>query len=638
MNNSAKQSQQQADPAETSYRYIFNTLQWVFIDSLIIFAAYSSAYLMRSITAPLRYVPTLTFIILVIIINTLIFLRGGIYRRLWSQTSGHGVITLLQAALWVSAMTFIIDFFVQPRPTPLSVVLMGNFLAFIGFTSTRYRSRLLPSLQRRLELAFNPEAYVERSRVLIVGAGESGQTLAWRMKHRTNMETYKVIGFIDDDPRKMGMYVENTPVLGSQTQISYLVQKYQIDLLIVAIHNIRGDVIRNILAECEKTNAQIKIMTDNISEVLEVDTHKLLRSVEPDDLIGRETIAKHAAVDLSPVTHKRVLITGAAGSIGSEISRQMVAYAPEVLLLLDNNESALHDLHLLIQEHHPDVKVIPILADVTRADMLHAAFDTYYPSLVFHAAAYKHVPMMELYPNEAVRVNIGGTYRLAEIAREYGVERVVLISTDKAVNPTSVMGMSKRICELLIHSLASDNPAKTHFTVVRFGNVLGSRGSVVPLFNRQISQGGPVTITDPRMTRYFMSIPEASNLTIHAAAMTSGDDIFVLRMGERMPIQDLAARMIRLRGLRPDVDIQIKTIGLRPGEKLFEELYSADEKPQETVHPRIFRLADWNMAIDRDEFLIRVNNLLATDLSHYNKPIEMLASITEPKFLMNKEY
>jgi FlaA1/EpsC-like NDP-sugar epimerase len=335
----------------------------------------------------------------------------------------------------------------------------------------------------------------------------------------------------------------------------------------------------------------------------------------------------HEDVDVSAVSHKVVLVTGAAGSIGSELCRQILLYSPVKLILLDNNESGLHDLITELSTEPFVSRLQPFLADITNRKMVSHLFETYRPQIVFHSAAYKHVPMLEYFPDEAVRVNIGGTYQLAELARDYKVERFVLISTDKAVHPSSVMGASKRICELLMHAFSEQGNHKTLFTSVRFGNVLGSRGSVVPTFDRQIDAGGPITVTDPEMTRYFMTIPEAVNLVIHAACLTRGDDLFMLRMGEVVRIVDLAERMIRLRGLVPYKDIAIKNVGLRPGEKLHEELRSDDEEEILTLHPHIVELVRSKNGLQPESFSQRLSQLCHKGLDPGHSPLDQLREI-----------
>jgi FlaA1/EpsC-like NDP-sugar epimerase len=323
---------------------------------------------------------------------------------------------------------------------------------------------------------------------------------------------------------------------------------------------------------------------------------------------------------------KVVLVTGAAGSIGSELSRQIASYDPTRLIILDNNESALHDLTLDLQVAYPQLALIPALVDITILQSITRVFATQAPQIVFHAAAYKHVPLLESHPKEALRVNVMGTRQLAELAQQHQVERFVLISTDKAVNPSSVMGASKRLGELTVHALCQNKACGTLFTVVRFGNVLGSRGSVVPIFTRQIEKGGPITVTHPEMTRYFMSISEAVNLVIHAACLTEGDDIFVLRMGEVVRILDIAERMVRLRGLRPYEDIEIQIVGIRPGEKMHEELHDPAENPVDTIHPYIMRLSRWKTLGATGTFLGKLDHLCHNGL---NQDADIIAELSE---------
>ncbi len=355
--------------------------------------------------------------------------------------------------------------------------------------------------------------------------------------------------------------------------------------------------------------------------------HPLLRNVEPEDLIGRKPITRSKEVDLSAITHKTILITGAAGSIGSELSRQIVDYQPTKVVLLDNNESGLHDLVTEISTLCPGIDLTPVLADITLADVIEDIFQHYRPQIVFHAAAYKHVPMLQYYPREALRVNVTGTLSVAKCAGEYGAERFVLISTDKAVNPSSVMGASKRIGELFLHALSIQGNYQTLFTSVRFGNVLGSRGSVIPTFTRQIESGGPVTVTHPDMTRYFMSIPEAANLIIHAACLTKGDGIYMLKMGEVVRIVELAERMIRMRGLRPYKDIHIQFTGIRPGEKMHEELHDAFELPTETIHPNIVHLKSWTDQFDTQLFLDGLHQVLSNRPTSESEMLKALLRI-----------
>ncbi|MBN2472521.1 MAG: polysaccharide biosynthesis protein [Anaerolineae bacterium] len=572
------------------------------VDALVMLFAYAIAFFARTVVTPRDFINSLGFVWFCIFVMLTAFYVLGLYHRIWRYTSGHEVARIVFGVTAVTAFTLVVDFlfFPEGRPLPLSVIVLGNMLALSGFVGLRYKSRLISGLSWRWEAIWHqkfPESG-SRTRVLIVGAGEAGQNFAWRMKHRWpaamkhEAENFYVIGFADDDPSKRGMYVEGVLVLGGRADIPRLVEQHKIDLIVLAMHNIPGPSFREVLAYCESTKARIRIVPNAYAMMNNTHHAPLLRELMPEDILGRKPIGRYEGIDFAPVTGKVVLVTGAAGSIGSELCRQMLDYGPVALLMLDNNETGLHDMVIELADHSKNgTRLIPVLADVTRREMVEAIFEQYRPQVIFHAAAYKHVPMLELYPHQAVHVNVGGTRNVGDLARQYGAERVVLISTDKAVDPTSVMGASKRLCEYLMHAFArGDNPHGTLFTSVRFGNVLGSRGSVVPMFNKQIDQGGPVTVTDKEMKRFFMTIPEAVNLVIHAACLTEGDDLFMLRMGEEVRILDLAERMIRMRGLRPYEDIPIHFSGVRPGEKLSEELSLEEERSKPTIHPDIVNL------------------------------------------------
>lgn len=565
-------------------------LRGLAFDVLVFMLAYTAAISVRAAVTPWdieRSIAPTIFYALAMIVS--LYLHS-VYQRIWARTSGHGITVILMAVavhtLFVVPPLLMID----PRPLPVSVIIIGNALAFGGFVAWRYQSRLIDGASWRWRAVMRREFPKARTRVLIIGAGESGQALAWRLKHRFPGNLYQVVGFIDDDRDKHDMFVEDSRVLGGRDQILRVAEAHQVDLIVVAMHNISGVSFREILALCEQTSAVIKVVPDLLALVNARSAVAMLRNVQPEDLIGRNIVTRHEDVDLSPLMKKRILITGAAGSIGSELSRQILSYEPTLVVLLDNNESGLHDLITELKTLAPQIEVVAALVDITIEYTLAQVFARHQPQLVFHAAAYKHVPMLEYYPTEALRVNIAGTRNVARMARDHGVERFVLISTDKAVNPSNIMGATKRICELMLQAFSLSEGNGTRYTSVRFGNVLGSRGSVVPTFNRQIDSGGPVTVTHPEMTRYFMSIPEAVNLIMHAACLTAGSEIFILRMGEVVRIVELAERMIRLRGLRPYKDIPIEFTGIRPGEKIHEELYSGAEQPDETLHPNIIQL------------------------------------------------
>jgi FlaA1/EpsC-like NDP-sugar epimerase len=615
-------------PMQRNVQLVKRAVPLALADALILVVSYLAAYSVRLETYHVSLSDRARLFLLgaVILMLTLLYFFGG-YRRIWSRTSGHDVQVIVSAVVLSTIILSIADLFFSPRPFPMSVVLMGNLLAMTGFVAVRYRSRLISGLSWRWRAVWHLQ-FPNLTRVLIVGAGDAGQTTAWRLKHRARGENkFFVVGFVDDDPQKQGLYIENSRVLGTRTDIPALVEKYRVELIIVAIHNIDGPSFREVLSYCEHTHARIKIIPDVFALLNGKNGVQPLRDVRAEDLLGRQTVDRHAAVDMSPITNKVILVTGAAGSIGSELCRQLLSYQPVRLIMLDNNESGLHDLETELKTAQNAAILQPFLADITNRRALVGLFETYHPQVIFHSAAYKHVPILERHPNEAVRVNIGGTQQVAGLARDYGAERFVLISTDKAVHPTSIMGASKRVCELLMHAYSQQGGHNTLFTSVRFGNVLGSRGSVVPTFNRQIEAGGPVTVTDPEMTRYFMTIPEAVNLVLHAACLTKGDDLFMLRMGEVVRILDLAERMIRLRGLIPHEDISIEFTGIRPGEKLHEELHTEAETTLPTPHPYIVELITHQNGWKPVLFSDRLNSLFQMGLDGQQQALPQLLEI-----------
>jgi len=596
------------------WQRIGRILAWVAIDLGIVGFSYLITFSARTITADLDFAQSTVFLLIVFCIVIITNYIWGIYYRLWTQSSGHEVVRIVGAAASSLVVVSLLDTLVfSPRPLPLSVIVFGHSFMLMGMVAVRYRSRLVTGLHWRWRAIWRQE-FPQQTRILIIGAGEAGQTLAWQLKYHwrrlEGSKGHEIVGFVDDDPRKRGLYVEGCRVLGMRQDIPRLVEEHKIDLLLLAIHNISGPVLREILGYCEDTGARIKMVPDAFASLSTTRGAPLLRDVRPEDILGRKPIERHERVDFAPVTGRVVLVTGAAGSIGSEICRQILAYVPSKLLLLDNNESDLYDLLMEMQPNAGQTILVPCLIDVMDQRALDTLFAEYQPQVIFHAAAFKHVPMLELYPYQAIRVNLGGTWNVSERAQRYGAERFVLISTDKAVDPTSVMGASKRLCEILMQALAAQSSSQTLLTSVRFGNVLGSRGSVVPLFNRQIDRGGPVTVTHPEMTRYFMTIPEAANLVIHAACITKGHGLFMLHMGEQIRILDLAERMIRMRGLLPYEDIPIVFTGVRPGEKLHEQLAHDSETISPTVHPHIVCLEDNGAVGSAEDFLKAAHQLL----------------------------
>lgn len=429
---------------------------------------------------------------------------------------------------------------------------------------------------------------MEKKRVLIVGAGLAGKELLGELEKKRK-KYYQVVGFVDDDLKKQGKRVMGVRVMGTIEELSELVGKCQVDEIFIAIPSAQGETIRRVIKECQKERIIFRV----VPRTLEIVEGKVklyqVRQIEISDLLGRAIVQSKQGAFYREFGNKRILVTGAAGSIGSELSRQLIQFKPKRLVGVDWWESGLYELELELEELGGEEKFEPVIANIREGAMVKRIFTKYKPEYVFHAAAYKHVPMMQKYPDEAVANNVFGTEVVARAAYENGVEKFVNISTDKAVNPTSVMGVTKAIAERVV---AKDNErGKTKYISVRFGNVLGSQGSVVPIFKRQIAKGGPVTLTDPAMTRFFMTIPEAVQLVLQASLMGKGGETFILDMGEPVKIIELAEMMIRLSGLVPGEDIEIKIVGKRPGEKMYEELASADEEMKRSANRKIYKVS-----------------------------------------------
>ena len=422
------------------------------------------------------------------------------------------------------------------------------------------------------------------TRLLIIGAGNAGEVLL-REIQRMSVLRYDVVGFIDDDRRKHGVRIHGVPVLASVEQIRTIARKHNIDEIVIAMPSASHKQLRQVIEHCQGTNLRFSTVPDLVAIASGKVRVSQMREVDINDLLGREPVTLDLDLISDFLMGKVVVITGAGGSIGSEMCRQVGHFKPKMLLLIEQAENELFFIERELRDKFPDVVIRASICDIGDKARVESLFGQYRPNVVIHAAAHKHVPLMELNPGEAVKNNVVGTRNVAAAADKFGVERFVMISTDKAVNPTSIMGSSKRFAEMSIQCLNSRS--QTHYITVRFGNVLGSNGSVIPIFNKQIADGGPVTVTHPEMRRYFMTIPEASQLVLQAAVMGRGGEVFVLDMGEPVRILDLARNLITLSGFKPDEDIEITFSGIRPGEKLFEELAMDAEDMQPTRHPKI---------------------------------------------------
>ena len=505
-------------------------------------------------------------------------LESGVYKNVSRYTGVYQGVRVASATALATGVLLIANLGLERlwvRPVPLSVLLVGSVLAYVQLVAVRLYPRVFYERSLR-EVG-------ERERALIVGTGEAGVALA-RQLWRTPDAEMKPVGFVDHtDGRLRGGQIEEMPVLGGIEDIERLVDEQGIDQILIALPEASSEEINRVWRECVKTEAEVKVVP-KLTEFLGRATVQL-RELQIQDLLGRQPVEIDLDTLAEFVNGKRVLVTGAGGSIGSELSRQISRLGPAQLVLLDRDESALHYLNEeLARDGSASAELI--VGDVTNMEKVRVLFTRLQPQLVFHAAAYKHVPLMELHASEAVYNNVGGTLNVARAAGESRTEKFINVSTDKAVNPANIMGATKRLAEMIVRS-AADEYLETLYASVRFGNVLGSRGSVVPTFRRQIEAGGPVTVTHPEMTRYFMTIPEAVSLILQAGAMADSYGTYVLEMGRPVRIVDLATKMIEVMGAK---DIEIKFVGLRPGEKLHEMLSEESERRAATAHSMVFRL------------------------------------------------
>lgn len=482
---------------------------------------------------------------------------------------------------------------------PWGVLLMDATLAFLGILAVRVLTRLYAERMRRQA---PPPSADEPVRTLLIGAGQAGVLVARELENRPDLNLLAV-GFVDDDPGKHGQIIQGLTVLGPSENLHEIARKKGAKQALITIAAAPRKDIRRIALLCEQAGIAAKVVPGLFEIVSGSGSFSAIRDVALEDLLGREPVDLDLDAIAEDLRDRVVLVTGAGGSIGSELCRQIARFGPRQLVLVEQAENALFLIHRELVGSFPDLDLVPRIADVCDADRMHSVFDEHRPEAVFHAAAHKHVPMMEWNPGEAVKNNVIGTRTVADMAHAFRARQFVLISTDKAVNPTSVMGATKRVAEMYVQSLAASSD--TRYVTVRFGNVLGSNGSVIPIFREQLAKGGPITVTHPEMRRYFMTIPEACQLVLQAGSMGAGGEIFVLDMGEPVKIVDLALDLIRLSGLRPYEDIDVVFTGVRPGEKLFEELSTAEENVDKTRHPKIFigrvvpgRLSEISASID----------------------------------------
>ncbi len=557
---------------------------FVLSDTVLVVVSFFLAYLIRFDfeyeSIPKNFVPHISILLgITIILKISVFILFKLYRSLWRYAGVYELVSVfLASAITNGAMFAYIAFVDRLAPRSIFVITGMIDVFFIG------GSRLVYRLYRRLVLG-RVIKVDNLKRVAIFGAGDAGAMIAKEIELHPEMR-YKLVAFLDDSDDKKGRKVNGIPVLGGIEDIEDVVDSKNIDEIIIAIPSAKPAIINNIYERCSKTDCKVKILPSMSQLINETISLQKIKDVDIEDLLGREPIMANLEEIAQYLGGKVVLVTGGGGSIGSELCRQIASYEPRKLLMLDNYENNLYDILNELTKKYPELDLVPIIANVREMNRLDEIFAEYKPNIVFHAAAHKHVPLMESHPEEAIKNNVFGTWNVAHCADKHQAERFVLISTDKAVNPTNVMGATKRIAEMIIQSL--NEKSKTEFVAVRFGNVLGSNGSVIPLFKKQIEQGGPVTVTHPDITRFFMTIPEAVQLVIQAGSMAQGGEIFVLDMGQPVKIMDLARNLIRLSGFEPNEDIDIEITGLRPGEKLYEELLMNEEGLKATKHNKIF--------------------------------------------------
>ncbi len=518
-----------------------------------------------------------TYMIINVVTTLVVFWLFRLYNSLWKFAGAQEFQNMVMAC-FVNAVLLFAGTHLLSLAVPRSYYFMFAFWQVAFTFASRFAYRFLRSLRKR---QINEKL---GNNVMIVGAGEATSLL---LKEILNSDfvhmTVKCL--VDDDSNKQGRYIQGVKVCGKREDIPQLAEKYDIDEIIISMPAVSHKVRSEILAICQETNCKLQTLPGMYQLVNNEVSVSKLRDVEVEDLLGRDPVSVDLDSILGYVRDKTVLVTGGGGSIGSELCRQIAQHKPAHLVILDIYENSVYDIQQELKRTYPDLKLTVLIASVRNTARMEYIFATYKPDIVYHAAAHKHVPLMEDSPHEAIKNNVFGTYKTATAAAKNGVKRFVMISTDKAVNPTNIMGASKRICEMIIQTL--NNRYDTEFVAVRFGNVLGSNGSVIPLFKKQIAAGGPVTVTDPNIIRYFMTIPEAVSLVLQAGAYAKGGEIFVLDMGEPVRIYDLAVNLIKLSGYVPNEDIMITFTGLRPGEKLYEEMLMKEEGMKETANHMI---------------------------------------------------
>lgn len=566
----------------------YRNLVLILIDILIIFSAYFlSSFLTKSMSEftsnrNLELVTNSIFVSLFVF--EIVFTLFDFYKHITRYENGKDYLIYMGASGIATGLVIFLKTLFKLQLVDIKHIILSGAIIAVGTITYRVLIRFI--LTQGTDSVANVEE-ANRKNLLIIGAGEAARDILKTLK-TTMRNTYNIVGLIDDNDAKYHYLISGVRVLGDRYKIQEICKVYKVDVIFFSITNISNQDKKEILNICQDTGAKLRMLPSTADIIKNKNLVRNLRDVEIEDILGRDPIVLDNKNIGSLIEGKPILVTGGGGSIGSELCRQIVKFKPSKLVIFDIYENNLYSIELELKANpeNRDVEIVPIVGSVRDKKRLEGVFSKYNPYLVFHAAAHKHVPLMEVSPLEAIKNNVFGTYNTANMAEKYGSKKFILISTDKAVNPTNIMGASKRLCEMIVQ--AKSKTSKTEFAAVRFGNVLGSNGSVVPLFKKQIAKGGPVTITHKDITRFFMTIPEAVGLVLQAMSYAKGGEIFVLDMGKPVKIYDLAVSLIKLSGYEPNVDIQIKETGLRPGEKLYEELLMNEEGLTNTEHNKIF--------------------------------------------------
>lgn len=605
----------------------------ILIDSLIIiFSFYFSILTRFELEIPSSIISLISVFntFCLVFVKIVAFYLMSLYKGMWRYTSVWDIINIAKANLLSSTLLIILAYYATGFQNISRSLFFIDFIICYGLISV-YRLGIRVFFSHLKDFIFN-EKLINKKNIILLGAGDSGEVILKEMQ-RSNSK-FRVVAFLDDDKKKIGRRIHGVSIIGSFNHIPYLNVDY--DELYICIPSANRKQMQRIIQECKKSKKPFKTLP-SMKEIMEGKVSlSQFREVSLTDLIGREEVVLDEKSIKRFIRGKRILITGSGGSIGSELVRQCSKFSPSIILMLDISEYNLFEINLETQNSNPEILFKPILADIKEYNVIHDIFEQYKPQVVFHAAAYKHVPLQEYFPQEAVKTNIYGTVNLADISIKHNVEKFVLVSTDKAVRPTNVMGATKRLAEIYLQKFNLDNNS-TSFIAVRFGNVLGSSGSVIPIFQKQIKLGGPLTITDPNMERYFMSIPEASQLILQSGALGRGGEVFILDMGKPIKIIDIAEELIHLSGYVPNVDIQISVTGRRPGEKKIEELSLPTEILEETTHKKIFVLNDQDISDDEILKIINKTKNLKTKINEHQSPdqIRLILSSILPEYAPN---